>query len=226
MDEEILSSVESESEEEVFPNDKVKECAESYQYLVEQRVEYLIKLFADKQVYDLKLIFTTEKFKHLTEIEKIKELQEANYLADEFYAAAKEGVFTYQHICEGAKDYFFDDTGKIEEEIKSMKGELPHGAVGKNELLDRLTALESIYDLFEGLKPDEDGNKEYTLEVYQWDKKLIIQTDHKNPEFKLIFCLNSTQNLLLKFKNRLQTSSLLRRKIKVNMSECRFSTLN
>ncbi len=203
MDNEILEDSESQDEEEIFPNDKVKECAESYQYLVEQRVNYEIMIFDNKtkSIENLLIIFTPDEFKHLTGLEKMKELQKANYLADEFYAAAKEGVFTYQYISEGAKDYFFDDTGKTEEEIKLMKGELPHGAVGKNELLDRLTALESIYDLFKGLKPDEDGNKEYTLEIYQWDKNAHQSDRPQESKIQADFLLEFHSELAIEAQN-------------------------
>jgi len=139
--------------------DEVQRCAEKYKFLVDEKVTYQIEIFCEnnKSLNDLEIKFFPSEFMHLTSLGKVKDLWEVNY----FENKNRSSEYLYSEICEkrfnlkniSVCDYFFDDITKPDNktdeefsaEIQEAEGQ---NKVLKSELLDRLSALENLYDIF------------------------------------------------------------------------------
>ncbi len=162
--------------------DEIQRCAKKYKFLVDEQVTYQIEIFSEnnKSLNDLEIKFFPSEFKHLTSIGKLKDLKNSSekifLKANEIYKKTdkdddnEKETFNLEDI--NKSTWFFDDTikpdNKTDEEISDeIKEAKEQHKVLKSELLDRLSALENLYDIFDKL---EDKNNNITLKLYHWDR--------------------------------------------------------
>lgn len=154
--------------------DEVQRCAEKYGFLVDEQITYQIGIFSEynKSINDFEIKFFPSEFKHLTSLHKLKNFTDSS---ETMYEKARgiykgEKIFSLEDV--NKSTWLFDDMAKPDDktdeefsiEIKEAKGQ---HKVLKSDLLDRLSALENLYDIFDKLK---DKSNDITLKLYQWDR--------------------------------------------------------
>ena len=139
--------------------DEVQRCAEKYGFLVDEQITYQIEIFSkyNKSINDLEIKFFPSEFKHLTAIGKLKDLKGSS---ETIYEKARgiykgEEIFNLEDV--NKSTWLFDDTAKPddktdEEFLAEIKEATGKHKVLKSDLLDRLSALENLYDIFDKLK--------------------------------------------------------------------------
>lgn len=158
--------------------DELQRCAVAYQKMINDKIQYQVKIFSEGNITNFEIKNTPFDFQHLTAVheKKISDIWEVNNLprlsSKNFLNEILDNHFSYYNV--EKSNFYFDDIKKPEnmtdEEFESAKetAKTDH-KMFKSKLSDRLSALENLYSIMKHAGFEE-TDSDFVLKIYKWDK--------------------------------------------------------
>lgn len=172
-----------------MPN--LERCKTGFLRLVDNEVEYELKLFDGHQIIDMRLAFDESVFKHLAGLHKVNDVVPNDVSSKEILRNIPQ-IYNSQLLLTSVK--MLDDSGlSAADKVLLLKQKGNEKSVLRSDLRERMSALENLDDYFKNV------NNSVSLRIYHWKRDDEINNVSERPNSSIV-----SADFLFEFQNNNQ----------------------